>query len=245
MDKTLTRYRFFRTGLSGTKTIFRDPMLILIFAAPILLAAVTYCAIPAGADLLMKYTAFDLSLYYPLITAFFATVPTLMYGMLTGFTILDEKDENILIQISLTPFGLKRHYFVRTGIFSIFAFIFAVFFLRFNPLYSIGIIRTAAISVCLSIEGAAAGLFIAAAAKNKVEGLTMGKALGIFMLAPAIPFFVPPPFHYFAAAVPNYWIGMLVFSSCNSALIVTCSLLVHSAVLFAVWKKALLNIAKG
>ncbi len=245
MGKTLNRYRFLHTGLSGTKSIFRDPMLILIFAAPIMLTAVTYFGIPAAAELLTKYTLFDLNFYYPLITAFFATVPTLMYGMLTGFTILDEKDENILVQISLTPFGLKRHYLVRTGIFSILAFIFAVFFLRVNPLCSIGIIRTAVIAVCLSIEGAAAGLFIAAAAKNKVEGLTMGKALGIFMLAPAIPFFVPAPFHYFAAVIPNYWIGMLVFSSGNTALLAACALLIHTAVLYAVWKKALLNILKN
>jgi fluoroquinolone transport system permease protein len=53
----------------------------------------------------MQY-GFDLSVYYPLIMSFIAVAMPMIYGALIGFLVLDQRDDNTITALQVTPLTL-------------------------------------------------------------------------------------------------------------------------------------------
>ena len=89
------------------KNISRDSILILVSIAPMLILLLLRFGLPLTSVLLLEKLSFDLSEYYPLIVSFMILLVPMMYGMITGFMILDERDENLLTYLSSRPSTLS------------------------------------------------------------------------------------------------------------------------------------------
>lgn len=222
MDKVVSFKNLINILRKDSKNIFRDPLIALVFAAPVLIIAVVFAGFPLVSKLLLQYLDFDAIPYYPVIIAFMASVPGLLCGAVAGLMLLDDRDEKILLQISVTPFGLVRYFIYRTGFLSAICFIFTMFFLLLNPLTPLPFWKAAVIAVNISAESIMLALFLAVFASNKVQGLTLVKAGGILLLGPFAAFFIPAPWHYFTAFFPTYWNGMVIFNTGVLALIYSC-----------------------
>ncbi|MBN2049264.1 MAG: hypothetical protein JW760_02365 [Spirochaetales bacterium] len=219
------------------KNIFRDPLFMLIFLAPFLILLVVYLGVPLLRDILLRYTSFDLVSFYPLILAFMVAIPALLYGFVSGFMLLDDRDEKILLQIMVTPFGLRRYVIYRVVLLACISLIFSFFFLLLNPLVEISWVRCAALGANVCMESLAASLFLLLFAKNKVEGLAKGKMLGIIFIGPLAAWFIPAPYHYAAALLPPYWNGLILFSHCPLGISVPLSLFFHGVLLFLFFRR--------
>jgi hypothetical protein len=55
-------------------------------------------------------------------------------------------------------------------------------------------------------EAVIIGLFMAALADNKIQGLVYMKGLGVLFFPGALVYFFPSPFFYAAAPIPMFWI---------------------------------------
>lgn len=239
MDKIVSTASIINILRKDSKNIFRDPLFAMVFFAPVLIIAVVFIGFPLISKLLLKYLEFDSRAYYPPVIAFMAAVPGMMCGAVSGLMLLDDRDEKILLQIAVTPFGLIRYFIYRTGFLAALCFVFSMIFLLFNPLIPLNLPKAAAVSFCVSIEGVILALFLAVFASNKVQGLTLTKAGGILLMGPFAAFFIPAPFHFLTAFFPTYWNGMVIYSEgLTAALYAAGGIIFHFLVLYIFIRKA-------
>lgn len=76
-------------------------LLMMLFAS--LLAFMMKYGLPFLSDILWEKTIFNLTVHYSFILSEIILLIPMLSGMLVGFMILDEKDENILPYIVFTP----------------------------------------------------------------------------------------------------------------------------------------------
>lgn len=85
--KTLALLR--HLGPVDAKNALRDPLLRYL--------------LPQLAELLWQQAAFDLTAYYPLVMSGFLLQAPSLVGMVVGFLLLDERDEQILVALLAAP----------------------------------------------------------------------------------------------------------------------------------------------
>lgn len=181
-------------------------MLLTFLLAPLLAVAVLRFAVPIITTYLDQRYNFDLIPYYPLLLSLLVLGLPSGFGSLAGFMILDERDDDTLTALRVTPTSMYGYAGYR---------IFAAIILSF--LYTLGCISLTGLTpdpLILSLVPAAllAGLLsplvalvLATLANNKVEGLALGKAFGLFILGPLAAYFVGTNWQLLFGLLPTYW----------------------------------------
>jgi len=111
-------------SITDMKNIGRDSTLLLMLFGPIALFGILRFGVPFATAELSKALSFDLTVYYPLILSFMGLIPSMLFGMLIGFLILDERDEEIIAFIAVTPLGKSGYLQYKIFISAVTAFIF-------------------------------------------------------------------------------------------------------------------------
>ncbi|MCD4786166.1 MAG: ABC transporter permease [Candidatus Eremiobacteraeota bacterium] len=154
-----------------------------------------------------KSLYFDLRPYYPVIVGyFFVLIAPLQMGTVAGFLLLDEKDDNILTALRVTPLPLAVYGIYRVSIVSFLSFLCVIVLIPLTglvPNMSISLMIPAALSA--SLLGPVFALCIASFGGNKVEGFAIAKALGAFGVAPIVAFFVKSKWQLLFGIFPTYW----------------------------------------
>ncbi|MGM0462718.1 MAG: hypothetical protein ACQEQ4_09920 [Fibrobacterota bacterium] len=197
-------------GSSLIKSIFRDSFMLLILGIPLFMATLFRFVIPIAQGYLIDY--FDLSDHYIFATLFILTMAPMMSGMVIGFNLLDDRDENILTYMSVTPIR-KEGYLL----FKVFAPLLAVFVQSFFILliFNLGemnLLRLVPLIIILALETPMYALIMASVASNKVEGLAIGKLMGISVAGPVIAYFFTSWWKYCAGIMPTFWIAEAYFA---------------------------------
>ncbi len=215
----LLRYEF--------KNLVRDKMTLVMLVYPLMLMLIGAYVIPAVVDRFGDGDAAQRTTSLFIIVVFAAIAP-FIGSVLLGFSLLDNRDENTLDTIRVTPISLRGYVVFK----SIYAYILGVngaFWILygtrllsgdgyvvmgqdlFEP-FTIGVVLTYALISSLFTPVFA--LFLAAVAKNKIEGFAYMKATGMIILVPVLV--VLEPLHdwkqYFLGIMPTFWPikGMLV-----------------------------------
>ncbi len=193
-------------SLSDTKNILRDSTLLLMAFGTLGILLILRFGVPTlGAFLFQQYN-FKLDVYYPYIVCFMGFVPPLLFGMISGFIILEERDQEIITFISITPLG-KTGYIAYKMIFSMLTgFIFYFLIIYSTGLLTLPLMQTTALAAGAMFIAPVTALILAAFAENKVQGLALAKITGIQLLAPLAVFFVPGHWKYIAALLPTFWL---------------------------------------
>lgn len=191
------------------RNLVRDPMLLLITVLPVLVATLMRFLVPLVSGLLMDHLKFDLTPYYPLITSFFFMLAPMMFGWVIGFMLLDERDENILEYISVTPLGKTGFLSYRMGLPVSLSFAMAFVLVFLIGLVPFSLLHILPAALLAALEAPIVALFLAGFAGNKVEGLALGKGMGTAFLAPLAAMFIPVPYQYLAGLLPPYWVAKL------------------------------------
>ena len=94
-------------GANDLKSVRRDSLLSGVLIAPWLLVLALRLAVPPLAAFFRGRYGFDLQPYYPLVLCFFLYVNIpLLFGVMTGFLMLDERDDDTLTALRVTPASL-------------------------------------------------------------------------------------------------------------------------------------------
>ena len=126
-----------------------------------------------------------------ILAMFFIIMTGFVYGALTAFTLLDDKDDNVLMSLKITPISVKYYVIVKLTISFIFgliatiAIIYATGFLKGS---NFGIIML--ISIIGAIQAPGVALIVNSFADNKVEGFVIMKLSGLILILPVLAFFV-------------------------------------------------------
>jgi len=189
---------------SDVRNVARDPLLAYLPLIPFLLLLGLRLAIPWLTGLLAP--SFALEPYYVFIVGFLLLMTPLLVGMVAGFILLDERDDNILAAISVTPMSKAGFLLYRLTAPTVLSFLLGILLAAAIGLVPLRLLRLIPLALLASLEAPMLALFMAAFAGNKVEGLVLAKGSGLMFLAPLVLVFLPAGWHLAAGVLPTYWV---------------------------------------
>ncbi|MCA9742577.1 MAG: hypothetical protein H6695_18410 [Deferribacteres bacterium] len=194
-------------SLADLKNISRESTLLLVLFAPLALLLFLRFALPQLSGIVQAQFDIDLREYDLFIFAFMSLIPSLLFGMVSGFIMLDERDEDIIAFIAVTPLQ-KSGYFLYK-LLSLTAVVFAFFFVLTGQagLVQLPLLSSVVLASLIALEAPIGALFLAAFAENKVEGLALSKALGVMYVGPFVAFLVDSNWQFTAGLFPPFWIA--------------------------------------
>lgn len=198
--------RFWRLLVSDALNVGRDP--VLIFSS-------LMSAIPAIALFLLRDTidaaaleAFGVADFSRYIVPVALLLPAFLIGWVTGFLLLEDRDERTLTAIDVTPTGKGGFFLYRATVTALIAAAVTLLGLvLLLPAAGPGV--QLLILVMVPAEAVIAALVLPAIARNKVEGLALTKLTNIASVVPLLAI-VPSPWRLLGGIVPSYWIGELL-----------------------------------
>ncbi|MFW6639940.1 hypothetical protein ACOALZ_07830 [Nocardiopsis algeriensis] len=197
--------RFARIDLLGTG---RDPLLLLMLCAPVLLALVVRFAFPAAADLLRNSYGFDLVPHAPVVLAVLVLLHVpMMFGVVGGLRAIEDTDENILLVLRVSPLSLPAYLAYRMAVATALTLVGLAVALPLSGLMAGG--WSGRLAVALLLAAIQAPLLLTgmtALAANKVEALLVVKGIGAVMaLAPVAVWVLPGPWNLLLLPLPPVW----------------------------------------
>lgn len=115
----------------------------------------------------------------------------LMFGFVTGFLLLDEKDLDLVTVYRVAPMGFGRLLLLKMAFPFVATWVYAAACLGFNPILEMGGLEVVVTSFHFAWITPAGALIVAALGKNKVEGLAWFKLVDVLLIAPFLGFFLP------------------------------------------------------
>lgn len=196
--------------LSGndTRLIGRDSFMLMVIGYILVMAGIVRFAVPWLTNLLLAELTFDLLPYYPLITSYLAlALSPQISGYVFGFLLLDERDDNTLKAMLVTPLPLDTYIRYRILVASLLAFVLVIATLLIMNLMAFSVVQTILVAAVAGLFAPVIMLFFATFAANKVEGFALIKILGIVSLIPIVAWFIPMPWQLLAGVYPPYWVS--------------------------------------
>ena len=194
-------------GVNDFKSIKRDSLLIYMLIIPPMMVLAVRLILPWLTGSLAERFGFDLVPYYPMLLSFFFVLQLpLLFGLLVGLLILDERDDDTLTALRVTPISMTGYALYRGGAA---VFLSTLYIIVALPLT--GLIPSSLLPALIPIafvSGALAplfGLILATLASNKVEGLALMKALSIFLIGPLAAYFIDSNWQLLMGILPTYW----------------------------------------
>jgi len=146
------------------------------------------------------------------ITAMMLIVVTgFIFGALIAFTLLDDKDDKVLISLKITPISVKYYVYAKLLIGMIFGFVASfILILTTNFLPNANIFVILFVSILAAVQVPSVALIVNSFSSNKVEGFVIMKLSGMIILFPLIGFLVSGWTQYLLGIAPGYWAGRLI-----------------------------------
>jgi fluoroquinolone transport system permease protein len=186
------------------RMVSRDPLLAIMPFVPFLAAGALRVLLPPLSGFIEGKTGFRLLDWADLVRAVIILFPGMFYGTVAGFLLLDDRDDGVSGYWGVTPAGRAGYLGARLGLFSAGAFVAGILAARVFGLGRPDLAREIGAAVVGASQAAFYALFLAAFAADKVEGLSVIKALGGLDLAP-LAVLVALPVRAAAWLFPQYW----------------------------------------
>ena len=183
------------------KNLIREKMTMVMFIYPLLLGGI------------VKYLI-ETNVVEGQMKAIIAIMLSLMagfaYGAMAGFSLLDDRDDQVLVSIQISPIPLALYVWFKVLFITGLA-VLAGFFL----IWYIGVVimttgEILLVSILSALQVPTVTFLINAFAKNKVEGFVTMKAVGFLLLFPVGSFFFLDAKEWLFAIGPGHWAAKAV-----------------------------------
>lgn len=192
-------------GRIDVRNVARDPMLRwIVILTPAFGLLVRFAVPPVAAAVELRFGV-DLVAYYPLITSFLLLFAAGMVGAVVGFLLLDQRDDQTITALLVTPLSLSDYLRYRMVVLLVLSVALSCVTV---PLA--GLVRTTWPQLLVSSVVAAPlapiyALFLGSFAGNKVQGFALVKVAGIAVVPSVVAYFVTGPWQNAFGVVPHYW----------------------------------------
>jgi len=198
--------------VSDLRNIVRDRLLLYTaFLIPVIIIIFTRLVIPWLSENIMP-----LQNYYPLLFMLMAITIPMMFGFVTGFLIMDERDENLLTVLRVMPISRSAYLIYRMAFMSVLSFIYILLFPALTGLIDISLFDYLPIAVLLALFTPVMGLIANIVANNKVQAFAVFKMLGGVFFLPLFAFFINNDLKYVFGIIPNFWTFMALDKLLNT-----------------------------
>jgi fluoroquinolone transport system permease protein len=199
-------------GPVDAKSIRRDPLLRWLIFYPLFLAVVIRWGMPIlGVHLRTRFD-FDLQPYYPLLMSFVMLMTPMLAGVVIGFLLLDQRDDQTLTALQVTPLTLSGYFAYRIAVPTALSFAITVAVFPITRLVELSPFTLTASAAGASLLAPLYALFLGTFANNKVQGFALTKALGILLVPPLVAYFVRSPWQLLFGLDPLYWPAKFLWS---------------------------------
>ena len=200
--------RLARLIASDAVNVMRDPFLAAAFAMSAMPAILIWFW---GDDLnAAAMRSFGLPEFTHYLAPFALLIPASLIGWVSGFLLLEDRDDGLLPALAVTSVGKTGFLAYRLAATALATAILTVLA---APVLVPG--ATAGMTAMLVAAIAAAAVIYAvilpAIARNKVEGLALTKLTNIAAIVPLVAL-VPSPWRYLAGVIPTFWIGEIMLA---------------------------------
>ena len=196
----------FKTILKAElKNITRDKMYMFFAIYPVIFGALGYFLVE------WIQSEFPQSIWDAITAMMLIIVTGYVFGALIAFTLLDDKDDKVLMSLKITPISVKQYVLVKILVGMVFGFIATLILLLatdFLPNSNFFVIIAVALLGAIQVPSVA--LIVNSFSDNKVEGFVIMKLSGMVILFPVIGFLVTGWVQYFLGIAPGYWAGRIV-----------------------------------
>jgi len=193
-------------GPIDLRNVRRDGMTSWMVFLPILMALFLRWGMPPLNVRLIEQYNIDLVDYYPVLLAyFFIGMCPMVFGVVIGFLLLDEKDDNTLAALQVTPLPLNSYllYRITIPILLTIGLMFVIFPLANLTPFDTRTILLSAIAAAPMAPMLA--LALASLAQNKVQGFALMKLIGVVLFVPVLAYFAPAGWELAFGIFPTYW----------------------------------------
>ncbi len=187
--------------LTDLKNIMRDPSLIIICLAPLLMLALLRFGYP---PLQEAWPEADQYIY--IILAAFCITGALMPGIAMAFVMLDEKDQHLDAVLRVLPISFERIVMYRMGLIYVFGFLSCILMLGFTGIFTGTFLQMLLLALLVAASAPLLAMIPAFMATNKIEGATYTKALNFMILLPVVAFLFPGSWGWAMAVFPAWWV---------------------------------------
>lgn len=193
---------------SEIKKWTRDPMMGFMLIYPIIFAFLGRYLLPWLSE---KY-GFNFEPFTDLILVILVLFIPIAFGALIGFSLLEDRDDNILINIRVTPLSIHQFLSLRLVGIYILCVIATIFVIWFSKVGNLAMKNIISISLLASLEAPISGLLINALARNKIEGFAIMKAGGSIVVFPIVALFFNGAKELFFSFAPGFWSAKVISS---------------------------------
>ena len=186
------------------KLMLRDKMYTFLLAYPIIMSVVAYFLMPY-----LEEQGAGIGTH--IVTLFFILLNGFMFGAITGFTLLDDQDDNVLLSLKITPINVNHYVWIKLGISYILGILSTLLIIITSGFINIvDPFNLIFILVLAPLHGPIIALLVNAFASNKVEGFVIMKASGLILLAPVAALFLTDWKELFLSVLPGFWPARLI-----------------------------------
>jgi fluoroquinolone transport system permease protein len=206
--------RFLRLLRVDAMNVSRDPILLIAIVMAVVSAIVF--AVARGPVDAAALAAFGIDPFSRYAAPVFLVLPAILIGWVTGFLLLEDRDDGVLLAVDVTPVGKLGFIAYRV---TVTALIGAAVTLVAMPLIvpQIAVIPALLLVVAVAAEAVMAAVILPAIARNKVEGIALSKLTNIAAVIPLLAI-IPSPWRLLGGIVPTYWIGELLVGPASTPL---------------------------
>jgi len=201
-------------GAADAVSVRRDSLLRGMVVVPLALAAAVRWVAPAAAARMGALLGIDLAAVYPPLFGYILLLlPAAICGMVVGFLLLDQRDEQTLRALQVTPLPLWGYVAYRLAAPMLLSVAMTIVALPLSGVVALGPAALLAVALAAAPIAPAVALFLAAFAANKVQGFALQKVMGVFLVVPALAPFLPMPWPVVAACLPTFWPAALLWQT--------------------------------
>jgi fluoroquinolone transport system permease protein len=127
------------------------------------------------------------------------------FGMIAGFSLLDDRDDRVLLSIRISPVPLSLYLWFKVG----FAFLMAVgaslATMLISGSFALTLLQMLLVAGLAAMQVPINAFLVSALASNRAEGLAATKVTGILVLIPVVAWFFLDWKQWLFALVPGFW----------------------------------------
>ncbi len=204
-----------KLGRNDVRLIRRDSFLIFMLAFVVIIAVMLRYGMPwlnnylaANGVMPGDNIAISLADVYPMLVAYMALYTgALLVGSIFGFVLLEEKDDNTIKAMLVTPVPLQQYVLYRVGIPAILASGIILAMMLFINQALVPLRQLLILSAGAALTAPIISLYYATFAENKVQGFAMSKFAGIAGWTIVLGWFTPEPWQWLLGIFPPFWIS--------------------------------------
>ena len=193
-------------GPIDARNIRRDSLLRWMAFMPFFFAFFFRLLVPWIRVRILEQFGFDLEPYYFLLMSYgFMLGTPVLFGVVIGFLLLDERDDGTLTALQITPIRTNDYLLYRVSMPIILSAILTVVAFPMAGLAQLPLGSLVMVAVAAAPLAPMFALILMLLAQNKVQGFAVMKGLGGILFLPLLAYFLQPPWQFIAGIIPTYW----------------------------------------